>query len=96
MSICNTCENAYKSFIIMNNMKNNLFFKDLSIKYNIDLSKYITNDEIISNNNITCGICYLSLKKMSENYFENIKDIFKEIAQNNNISYNNIYEMYLS
>ena len=64
-------------------------------EYKINLNEYISNDVIINKvYNIPCGYCYLILKSLSDDYYDNIEKLFMDIAEKNNIYYFFIYNLF--
>ena len=74
MTTCITCNNVYEQFIIDKNIQKNKVLNHLNEKYKINIDKYLIKD-IITNKfyNLPCGYCNLTLKSLSENYYDNIE-----------------------
>jgi hypothetical protein len=92
---CNICNDIFEQFVIDNNIKKNIVLRHLNDKYKINIDEYISNDVIIEKvNNIPCGHCYLILKSLSYNYYDNIEKLFMDISEKNNIDYFYIYKLF--
>jgi hypothetical protein len=95
ISACNICNDIYEEFVIDNNIKKNTILRHLNEKYKINIDEYISNDVIIDKvNRIPCGYCYLLIKSLCYNYYNNIEKLFMEIADKNNIDYIYIYNLF--
>lgn len=95
MSACKICNDIYEQFVIDNNIKKNIVLHHLNDKYKINIDEYISKNIIVDKvYNVPCGNCYLILKSLSDNYYDNIEKLFMIISDKNNIDYFYIYNLF--